>query len=565
MRTAINRPQQLFRRDGRLHVARHENRTPDLSDRLVAIAIHDLTRQRDGLAPDHEAHPRADGRRLERQAAPLRCRSGPIIEPAAIGQRATQKVGLRPLGILSHRQHEAARQQSPRRHGRYAQLQSFGRPTTRRHDGDAVGTDRAVARIPDRELDLQPFPRDHNAVVDGTVDRNAGSRRNGAVQQAALHRIDSAQQARRPEQIRQRGRGTPGIQRGARGIDERRVAGNMDRRVDAREHRRFRPVAPSRRCRLRCEQRNARRRRASPLQLPHVLRAVAAPARHRDLEVRLPDQRIERPDRQGERRGGRIAARRAIKLLWAAGGVAEQIEGLARENRRDLMVTMAVRRGAREHRDDDLRPEAADHVEDVFENRVARPEPKRFVGGLGEAEVVRAGEELARAVELAGGQQLLGADDPQLGTELGADEVLAAFAAREREIRGLCAHAARQQHQQLRVFVVGVRADHEHALVAAELAQGGSQRSDAAGAGRSHLSTRHAGGAEAQQEPDDEGFHYWERYTAPPFITNFTRCSSVISRVGSPATAIMSAYSPGAIAPTFCSWPSSAAATEVPD
>src|SRR5438094_642488 len=147
----------------------------------------------------------------------------------------------------------------------------------------------------------------------------------------------------------------------------------------------------------------------------------------------------------------------------------------------------------------------------------------------------------------------------------GADEVLAAFAAREREIRGLCAHAARQQHQQLRVFVVGVRADHEHALVAAELAQGGSQRSDAAGAGRSHLSTRHAGGAEAQQEPDDEGFHYWERYTAPPFITNFTRCSSVISRVGSPATAMISAYSPGAIAPTFCSWPSSAAATEVPD
>src|SRR5207247_8523401 len=133
------------------------------------------------------------------------------------------------------------------------------------------------------------------------------------------------------------------------------------------------------------------------------------------------------------------------------------------------------------------------------------------------------------------------------------------------EISGLGPHAPRQEHQQLRVFVVGVRSDHEYALIAAELSQRGGQRSDAAGAGRSHLSTQHTDGAEAQQEPDDTCFHYWERYTAPPFITNFTRCSSVISRVGSPATAIMSAYSPGASAPKFCSWPSSAAATEVPD
>src|SRR5439155_6833716 len=158
--------------------------------------------------------------------------------------------------------------------------------------------------------------------------------------------------------------------------------------------------------------------------------------------------------------------------------------------------------------------------------------------------------------------------DAELGAELGTDEILAAFTARQREIRGLRTHPARQQHQELGVLVVGVRADHQHPLVAAELAQCARQRSDAARAGRGQLSLASMGGAEAQEEPEepaDKQFHYWERYTAPPFITNFTRCSSVISRVGSPATAMMSAYSPGAMAPTFWSWPSSAAATEVPD
>src|SRR6266516_2134650 len=148
---------------------------------------------------------------------------------------------------------------------------------------------------------------------------------------------------------------------------------------------------------LRCDQRDSRGRRAEALQLPHVLRAVPAPARHRDLEVRLPDQRIERPDGQRKCRSRRIAPRRAIEFLRAAGGVAQQIKGLAGENRGNLVVTVAVRRGPRKHGDDDLRPKPADHIEDVFEDRVARPEPKGFVGGLGVAEVVRPREELARA------------------------------------------------------------------------------------------------------------------------------------------------------------------------
>src|SRR2546426_322731 len=160
------------------------------------------------------------------------------------------------------------------------------------------------------------------------------------------------------------------------------------------------------------------------------------------------------------------------------------------------------------------------------------------------------------------------APPPRSAAGLGGPRPPARVAERQRQIRGLRAHPPRQQPQELGVLVVGMRADHQHALVAAELPQRTRQRSDAAGAGRGQLSLRDTGGAEAQgepEEPDDKQFHYWERYTAPPFITNLTRCSSVISRVGSPATAMMSAYTPGAMAPKFCSWPRSAAATVVPD
>ncbi len=215
------------------------------------------------------------------------------------------------------------------------------------------------------------------------------------------------------------------------------------------------------------------------------------------------------------------------------------------------MLAMPVGRSAREHGDEDLGPEAADDVEDVLEKRVARPEAERFVGGLREAEVVGAREILPRAVQVARGEQLLGANDAKAGPELRADEILPAFTAREREIRGLGAEAARQKHEELRVFVVGVGADHEDALVRAQLLENPGQRRDAAGAGWGHLPHPGSDGADTKEEDESErASHYWvERYTVPPFITNLTCWSSVISRSGSPAS----------------SWPSNAAATDVPD
>src|SRR5207248_3042891 len=72
----------------------------------------------------------------------------------------------------------------------------------------------------------------------------------------------------------------------------------------------------------------------------------------------------------------------------------------------------------------------------------------RFVGGFGEAEIVGAGEVLPRAVDLPRGEQLFRADDPELGAELGSDQVLAPFPAIEGEIGGLHTVAARNQREQ---------------------------------------------------------------------------------------------------------------------
>src|SRR2546423_12500455 len=66
------------------------------------------------------------------------------------------------------------------------------------------------------------------------------------------------------------------------------------------------------------------------------------------------------------------------------------------------MLAMPVARRPGEHGHDDLRAEAAHHVEHVLEDRVAGPEPQRFVQRLGISEVVGAGKELAGAAPPTG-------------------------------------------------------------------------------------------------------------------------------------------------------------------
>ena len=176
------------------------------------------------------------------------------------------------------------------------------------------------------------------------------------------------------------------------------------------------------------------------------------------------------------------------------------------------MLPVPVARSAGEDRHDDLRPEPADHREHVDEQRVPGPETERLVGGLGEAEIVRAREELAGAVELPRREQLLRADDAELGAELRPDQVLPAFAPAEREVGRPHPHAAGQDGEELGVLVVGVGADHEDALVRPQLFQGAGQRRDAAGAGWGELAHRGAGGADPQTEATPERApHYCER------------------------------------------------------
>jgi hypothetical protein len=227
---------------------------------------------------------------------------------------------------------------------------------------------------------------------------------------------------------------------------------------------------------------------------------MPAAACHGDLEVGLAKQRIEPAYGECERRRSGITAGRPVELCGTARRVAQQIKRLPRNHAGDLMLAVPVGRGPGEDRDDDLRPEALDDRDDVFEDRIARPETKRLFCVLGKAEVVGAREELAGAVELPRREQLLRADDAELGTQLRSDQVLPAFAPAERQVRDLRTHAPRKQHEQLRVFVIGMRADHEDALVAAELSQQARQGSDAAGTSRRKLRVAGTGGADTKEE-----------------------------------------------------------------
>src|SRR5438105_6607160 len=107
---------------------------------------------------------------------------------------------------------------------------------------------------------------------------------------------------------------------------------------------------------------------------------------------------------------------------------------MAREQPGHLVLAVTVSGRTREYGHDDLGTEASHHVEHVAQQRVARPQPQRFVDRLRVAEVVRAGEELAGPVDATGGEQLLRADHAPPGTALRPRQVLAALAPAERQV-----------------------------------------------------------------------------------------------------------------------------------
>ena len=99
------------------------------------------------------------------------------------------------------------------------------------------------------------------------------------------------------------------------------------------------------------------------------------------------------------------------------------------------------------------------------------PEAEGFLGGFGITEIDGAGEKLPAAVDLAGGEQLLRAQEAELFAEVGAEFVLAAVAAGKREVAGAIAATAGEVGDDLGVLVVGGGGDLEACAERAKAAE----------------------------------------------------------------------------------------------
>ena len=253
-----------------------------------------------------------------------------------------------------------------------------------------------------------------------------------------------------------------------------------DRRVDPVEYRR---LARGGRGLVHPRQltREARHAHTSALQPALPLRPVHRPARSRDLGRTAAGDRVVRTHVECERRresarpGAAIELGRypcaAIRRHGKTHRVACGLEAVAREQSTRLMMSMPVDAGPAPHRDHHLRAIRADHAHHVGGECLAIPLLEGLDGVLGEPEVVRAREELLRAVEPPCREQLLGADRAKALAEVVTDQVLAAVATREREVGHMHPVLACEPRQQLCVLVVRMRTDHEHAAGDGEPAQ----------------------------------------------------------------------------------------------
>ncbi len=73
------------------------------------------------------------------------------------------------------------------------------------------------------------------------------------------------------------------------------------------------------------------------------------------------------------------------------------------------------------------------------------------------AEIRRAGEELASAVDLTGRHEFIGSDDAKTVAEFITNQVLPALASRHREVGGLKASLMDEVGDELRVLVIRMR------------------------------------------------------------------------------------------------------------
>ena len=125
----------------------------------------------------------------------------------------------------------------------------------------------------------------------------------------------------------------------------------------------------------------------------------------------------------------------------------------------------------REARHDHIRTEGANYTDDVSQDCLPIPDTQRFLVILRKPEVFRAREVLPSPIQTPRGEQFLGASYAQLLAELGTEQVLAAVAARERQIGHPVSTTARQVGDDPRVLVVRMRRDVQHAAHRGEAAQ----------------------------------------------------------------------------------------------
>ena len=132
-------------------------------------------------------------------------------------------------------------------------------------------------------------------------------------------------------------------------------------------------------------------------------------------------------------------------------------------------MSVRVCRIGRKTRDDDVRPKGADDTHDIRQDLLAVPDSQCLLWRFGEAKVERAGEELPAAIYVSGGEEFLGSDDAELFPKLPPEDVLSAIAARQREIRRAIVPSARKIGDELRVLVVRMGCDVEHAAHLTEI------------------------------------------------------------------------------------------------
>ena len=159
-------------------------------------------------------------------------------------------------------------------------------------------------------------------------------------------------------------------------------------------------------------------------------------------------------------------------LLGKAIGIGGGLEDLGSELPHSRVMTVAAGGVGGEARDDDVGLKAADDANHVAQDALPPPFCERLLGRFAVAEVDGAREELLAAVEASGCQQFLRANDAQVFRLLGPDQVLAALAARGREVGRAQTPSAGKVGDHCFAFVVGVRSEHEEAAESVETIEG---------------------------------------------------------------------------------------------